>query len=94
MHGEEVTICGEPDEVTLSGDWGRSTRPHYLNYGGHYPHQDITIVIWPSDMHDLELRPRMLRHARCYTGTVDSYYGRVQIKVSRPEQLSAMPTTP
>ncbi|HMQ77515.1 MAG TPA: hypothetical protein PKE21_15290 [Flavobacteriales bacterium] len=46
--GEVVLFCGTPDQVTAPK--GVKGNPVYFNFGGRYPEQRFSVVIW-EDVH-------------------------------------------
>ena len=86
---ESVKICKGPTEVVhlpeVRGE------PYFLKYynGENRSETYLTIVIWGSDIQDLEINPvsYFSSQDRCMTGVVSNYKGKKQIVIRSQDQL-------
>lgn len=79
--GSYRVICGNVAQVK---EFSRGT---YLNLGTAYPNQDATVVVWDSDMPNLGGLDQYKGRDLCVKGTVDSYKGTPQVKLSSTRQI-------
>lgn len=66
----------------------------YLNMGGPYPHQHVTLLIWSSNENSFVTRFGALSHLAgqktCARGRIESYKNSLQIKLVNPQFLRLM----
>lgn len=79
--GSYRVVCGSVAQVK---GFSKGT---YLNLGATYPNQDATIVVWNSDAGGFGNLEQYEGRNLCIKGTVDSYKGVPQIKLSSSSQL-------
>ncbi|WP_182407544.1 hypothetical protein [Psychrobacter sp. GP33] len=79
--GDYRVVCGYVAQIT------GFSKGKYLNLGTSYPNQDATIVVWSSDMGNLNDVDQYEGREICVQGTVSSYKGTPQIKLSSMNQL-------
>ncbi|MBP2280623.1 very-short-patch-repair endonuclease [Psychrobacter sp. PL19] len=79
--GDYRVVCGYVAQVT------GFSKGKYLNLGTSYPNQDATIVVWNSDMSNFDNVDKYEGREICVQGTVSSYKGTPQIKLSSMNQL-------
>ena len=86
--GAEAMVCGYVAEVK---NFSKGT---YLNMGGGYPRQHISILVWKSDEDAFNSRFGSLEQFRgkhaCARGLIESYRSALQLKVSNPQFLRLM----
>ena len=86
--GSQAMVCGGVAEVR---PFAKGT---YLNMGGRYPNQHITVVVWSNDEPAFKARFGQIstfQGARaCARGLVESYRNSLQMKVSNPQFLRLM----
>lgn len=85
--GDSVTIC---DKV-YSARWLENAKnaPTFLNVGGAFPNQALTIVIWEDVRKQFSYKPeeKLLEKKVCVTGRLEEYKGKPQIVVHQASQL-------
>ena len=79
--GDYRIVCGYVAQVK---GFSKGT---YLNLGTSYPNQDVTVVVWNSDMGNFDGVDQYEGRDICVQGTVSSYKGTPQIKLSSMNQL-------
>jgi very-short-patch-repair endonuclease len=79
--GDYRVVCGYVAQVK------GFSKGKYLNLGTSYPNQDITVVVWNSDMGNFDNLDQYEGREICVQGTVSSYKGTPQIKLSSMNQL-------
>lgn len=79
--GDYRIVCGHVAQVK---DFSKGK---YLNLGTSYPNQDVTVVVWNSDMGNFDNVDQYEGTDICVQGTVSSYKGTPQIKLSSMNQL-------
>lgn len=87
--GSQAMVCGVVAQVR---PFAKGT---YLNMGGRYPNQHITVVVWSTDEPAFKSRFGQLsttfQGARaCARGLIGSYKNSLQIEVSNPQFLRLM----
>lgn len=85
--GELAMVCG----VIASADYRRDVRgdPTFLNFDKPFPDHDFTAVIMGNDRRHFDVSPETLQgYKACVYGEVDTYKGKAQIRLKRPEQLN------
>lgn len=78
--GEAVVFCGTPSEVYLSA---RADAPIKVNFGGTYPDQAFSVVIFPDVLATVpdSLVKQLTGHAVRAAGVVKMYKGKPEIVV-------------
>jgi very-short-patch-repair endonuclease len=79
--GDYRVVCGHVAQVK------GFSKGKYLNLGTSYPNQDVTVVVWNSDMGNFDNVDQYEGKDICVQGTVSSYKGTPQIKLSSMNQL-------
>ena len=79
--GDYRVVCGYVAQVK------GFSKGKYLNLGTSYPNQDATVVVWDSDMGNFNNVDQYEGREICVQGTVSSYKGTPQIKLSSMKQL-------
>ena len=79
--GDYRVVCGYVAQVK------GFSKGKYLNLGTSYPNQDVTVVVWNSDMGNFDNLDQYEGRDICVQGTVSSYKGTPQIKLSSMNQL-------
>lgn len=79
--GDYRVVCGYVAQVK------GFSKGKYLNLGTSYPNQDATVVVWDSDMGNFNNVDQYEGREICVQGTVSSYKGMPQIKLSSIKQL-------
>ena len=79
--GDYRVVCGYVAQVK------GFSKGKYLNLGTSYPNQDVTVVVWNSDMGNFDNVDQYEGRDICVQGTVSSYKGTPQIKLSSMNQL-------
>jgi len=79
--GDYRVVCGHVSQVT------EFSKGKYLNLGATYPNQDVTIVVWDSDMGNFDNLGQYEGRELCVQGTVSSYKGTPQVKLSSMNQV-------
>jgi len=88
--GQKATVCG----AVVSAKYATSTRgePTFLNLDEPYPTQVFTVVIWGSNRAAFGTPETAYTHRTiCVTGTIESYRGKPEIVVRRPDQIEVKP---
>jgi DNA/RNA endonuclease YhcR with UshA esterase domain len=82
--GKSVTVCSEVYGVKTT------EKVTYINVGAKYPHAPLTIVIFKKDLEaNFKDTPEKLygnQHI-CVTGVVKDYKGKMEIVISKPEDI-------
>lgn len=73
--GDYRVVCGYVAQVK------GFSKGKYLNLGTSYPNQDVTVVVWNSDMGNFDGVDQYEGRDICVQGTVSSYKGTPQIKL-------------
>ncbi len=82
--GKTVTVCNEVFGVKTTD------KVTYINVGAKYPNAPLTIIIFKKDLEaNFKEAPEKLygNQHLCVTGVVKEYKGRMEIIVSRPEDI-------
>ena len=82
--GKTVTVCNEVFGVKTTD------KVTYINVGAKYPNAPLTIIIFKKDLEaNFKETPEKLygNQQICVTGVVKEYKGRMEIIVSRPEDI-------
>lgn len=82
--GQSVTVCNEVFGVKTTD------KITYINLGAKYPNAPLTIIIFKKDLEaNFKETPEKLygnQHI-CVTGVVKEYKGKMEIVVSKPEDI-------
>ena len=84
--GIEATICDKVSDVYKpSGD----NKMIYINFGGKYPDQIFTAVIFPKDQPKFPYNPVEVFKDKnvCITGKITEYKGKAQMVLNVPTQV-------
>lgn len=79
--GDYRVVCGYVAQVK------GFSKGKYLNLGTSYPNQDVTVVVWNSDMSNFDSLDQYEGRDICVQGTISSYKGTPQIELSSMNQL-------
>ena len=79
--GDYRVVCGYVAQVK------GFSKGKYLNLGTSYPNQDVTVVVWNSDIGNFDNVDQYEGRDICVQGTVSSYKGTPQIKLYSMNQL-------
>jgi len=84
--GDSVTVCGKVDDMRYFEN--SKNQPTFLNIGGNYPNQLLTVVIWgeirkqfTGNLDDLKTRQI------CITGRIILYKEKAEIVIGEPGQI-------
>ena len=85
--GDTITTCG-----TVSGAYyaiRAKNSPTFLNLGGKYPNQLMTVVIWEDARSKFHVKPEDAFAGKqvCISGKVELFESKPQITVYEPKQL-------
>ena len=85
--GDSVTVCGRVDDSRYLVTAGNS--PTFLNMGGAYPNQLLTVVIWVDAREQIKGKPEVDFKNKniCITGKIELYKGSPQIVIKKAEQI-------
>ncbi|HAO46185.1 MAG TPA: hypothetical protein DCQ97_04625 [Chitinophagaceae bacterium] len=84
--GDSVTVCGKVEDLRYFESSKNS--PTFLNIGGKYPNQLLTVVIWGDVRKQFKKSPDDLKNKEvCFTGRIILYKDRPEIVIEKPEQL-------
>lgn len=76
--GENTTVCGDVSSVG-----GGGADPVFLNFGGAYPNQEFTIVLWD----ETDPPGNLVGDALCATGPIVDYRGTPQIQLNTLDEV-------
>jgi hypothetical protein len=84
--GELRTVCGKVDSAYYARH--ETGEPTFLNLGGKYPHQWLTVVIWGKHRERFE-QPEIsyLHRTICVTGVIEVYEGKAEFAVEGPRLI-------
>jgi hypothetical protein len=88
--GEYAQVCG----VIADTNYARRSRgsPTYLNFDKPYPESEFTAIVWGKDRKHFSVKPETLKgHKACVYGKIETYKGKPQIILVRPEQIASRP---
>jgi hypothetical protein len=85
--GKRVTVCGKvkstykPDKI--------NARPTFVDFGGKYPNNVFSVVIWENDLPKFNYVPKrkLKRKNICVTGEIKLYKNKPEIVVTDPSQI-------
>ena len=85
--GDSVTVCGSVDGTRYLVTADNS--PTFLNMGGEYPKQLLTVVIWADIREQIKGKPELDFKNKniCITGRIELYKGSPQIVIKKAEQI-------
>lgn len=85
--GDSVTVCGRVDDTRYLVTADNS--PTFLNIGGVYTKQLLTVVIWSDIREKLKEKPELDFKNKnvCITGKIELYKASPQIVIRNTEQL-------
>ena len=85
--GEMAVVCGKVYTTKFLD--GKGKKPTFLNLGASYPEQTMTIVIFDKDRPNFDYEPDkfLLDKNVCVTGKIKLYNGKVEVIVSKPDQM-------
>lgn len=81
--GRNVIICNEVYGVKTTD------KVTYINLGAAYPNSPLTVIIFTKDLANFPESPEKMygnQHV-CVTGPLKEYKGKVEIIISKPEDL-------
>jgi len=84
--GDDVMIC---DKVIDAFKPAGENKLIYLNFGGKYPDEKFTAVIFPKDQPKFPFNPINVLNDKnvCITGKISEYKGKAQMVLNDPSQL-------
>lgn len=80
--GEYKKVCGQ---VVQTKEFSKGT---YLNFDNNYPRQNLTAVIWSSDISNFGDLNQYVGSNLCISGEITSYRGAPQIELSSLDQVN------
>ncbi|MFC0776009.1 hypothetical protein [Terrimonas alba] len=85
--GDSVKVCGKVYGIRYLEQAKNS--PTFINVGGAYPNQLLTIVIWGEVRKKFEKTPEELFTDKevCVVGKIELYKGKEQVVVKAKEQI-------
>jgi hypothetical protein len=85
--GDEVTVCGDVAGTAYVGS--QPGRPSFLSFGGNYPNQAFSVVVFAEDAENFRRRPDRLYRDKyvCVTGTVEMFDGKPRMVITTPEAI-------
>lgn len=89
--GDSVKVCGKVYSVRYLEQSRNS--PTFINIGGAYPNQLLTVVIWSDVRKQFEKTPEELFKDKevCVTGKVELFKGKEQVVIRLKDQLGLAP---
>ena len=89
--GDSITVCGRIDDTRYLVTADNS--PTFLNIGGSYPKQLLTVVIWGDIREKLKGKPELdfKNKSVCVSGKIEFYKASPQIVIHNVEQLKLQP---
>ena len=80
--GEYRKVCGQVVQIK------EFSKGIYLNFGNNYPRQNLTAVVWSSDIPNFGNLNQYVGNSICISGEITSYRGTPQIELSSLEQVN------
>jgi len=82
--GDSVTICSAVFGVKATENIT------FINLGAAYPNSPLTLVIHTKDLVNFKNTPSSLYENKkvCATGILKEYKGKIEIEITRPEEIS------
>ena len=85
--GDSVTVCGKVDDMRYFET--SKNQPTFLNIGGKFPNQLLTLVIWGDVRNQFTGKPEDLKNKQiCITGRIVLYKEKPEIIIGEPWQIS------
>jgi len=83
--GKKVTVCGLVTDVFALS---KGQAPTFLHFGGKYPNNSFSVVVYKDDAPKFTYPLGSLAHKNlCVTGYVKMYKGKPEITVNSPMQI-------
>ncbi len=83
--GKKVTICGLVADIFAST---KGQAPTFLHFGGKYPNNSFSVVVYKSDAPKFTYPLGSLGHRNiCVTGYIKMYKGKPEMTVNSPTQI-------
>jgi DNA/RNA endonuclease YhcR with UshA esterase domain len=83
---DSVTVCGKVDDMRYFESSKNS--PTFLNIGGNFPNQLLTVVIWGDVRKEFKTNVDDLKGKQvCITGRIILYKERPEIVIGQPSQI-------
>ena len=80
--GKYRKVCGQVVQIK------EFSKGIYLNFGNNYPRQNLTAVVWSSDISNFGNLNQYVGNSICISGEITSYRGTPQIELSSLEQVN------
>lgn len=80
--GKYRKVCGQVVQIK------EFSKGIYLNFGNNYPRQNLTAVVWSSDIPNFGNLNQYVGNSICISGEITSYRGTPQIELSNLEQVN------
>lgn len=87
--GYHVKIC---DKVSTTYQSTNPNKVTYIHFGGEYPDQKFSVIIFPRDLENFEYNPSeyLLEKNVCVTGMSSEYKGKPQMIASFSDQITIL----
>lgn len=87
--GQHVMICEKVVDAFKPNGENKNT---YLNFGGMYPNNTFTVIIFSKDLPNFPFNPmdEYKNKNICVQGIISFYKGKPQIVVRNPEQIDVV----
>lgn len=84
--GEDIKVCEKVSDAFQPKGENKMT---YINFGGKYPDNTFTVVIFPADLANFPFIPadHYKNQMVCVTGIAAEYKGKPQIVAKFPDQI-------
>ena len=83
--GKKVTVCGLVTDVFVVS---KGQAPTFLHFGGKYPHNAFSVVVYKDDAPKFTYPLGSLAHKNlCVTGYIKMYKGKPEMTVNSPTQI-------
>lgn len=79
--GDYLVVCGHVAQIK------EFSKGQYLNLGTSYPNQDMTVVVWNSDIANFDNIFQYEGRELCVKGSINSYNGSPQMVLSSMNQI-------
>ncbi|CAN5453652.1 hypothetical protein BH11BAC1_BH11BAC1_29380 [soil metagenome] len=85
--GEKVTLCGEIIEIFYNAK--AKGEPTMLNFGGVYPKNTFSCIIWKDDLVNFNYKPAAYLKGKqvCVTGIIKMYKGKPEMELNAQDQI-------
>lgn len=84
--GDSVTVCGKVDDMRYFET--SKNQPTFVNIGGKFPNQLLTVVIWGDVRNQFTGKPEDLKNKQvCITGRIVLYKEKPEIIIGEPTQI-------